>query len=70
MIIPIHDAFGNPIVRNHVGPNEKSPISLYVKWFHKGGCFPVYRTVCKDKVKIYRNKTFNQMSGILKRLGY
>jgi len=70
MIIPFKNSFGNAIVTNHTGPNKKQPISVYLKMYHKHGYYPVYRTICNDKIKVYRNKTLNQMQGILKRLGY
>ena len=70
MIIPFKNSFGSSLLRNHIGPNNNPPLSLYVKEFHKHGYYPVYRTVCKDKIKVYRNKTLNQVAGILKRLGY
>jgi len=69
-IIPFKKSFGESILRNHIGPNNKPPITVYLKDIHKHGNYHVYRTLCENKVKTYRNKTFNQMSGILTRMGY
>ena len=69
MIIPFKNSLGEIILHKHLGPKGKTPLSLFVKHFHKNGCYPVYRTLCNDKIKVYRNKTFNQTIGIISRLG-
>jgi len=70
MIIPFKKAFGEPIITKHIGPNNKLPIAVYRKTVHKNGFYPVYRIVRGGKIKIYKNKSFKELIGILKKMGY